>query len=105
MDLEIIWSAFAEEQLDKIYIYYLEKAGLKIALKLLKNILTTADILLINPHTGQKEDLLSDRIEEYRYLVYKNYKNIYSINSENKFIEIADVFNTLQNPVKITRKK
>jgi plasmid stabilization system protein ParE len=55
------------------------------------------------PLIGQQEELLSDRKEGFRYLVYRNYKIIYWINVEMKRIEIVDVFDTRQNPLKITR--
>jgi len=43
------------------------------------------------------------RNREYRYLVYKNYKIIYWINTAKNRIDIIDVFDTRQNPVKISR--
>lgn len=37
MNFEIIWSDFAESQLDQIFEYYIENASLKIAKNLLQN--------------------------------------------------------------------
>lgn len=98
---EIIWSAFAERQLDSIYEYYEYKAGIRVAENLLNGIITSADILLKSPKMGQVEPLLSHRDIEYRYLVYKNYKLIYFIDEISQLIKITDVFDTRQNPVKI----
>lgn len=39
MELSIIWSEFAENQLDSIYEYYESKASIRIAKKLLKGII------------------------------------------------------------------
>ncbi|GGG44174.1 hypothetical protein GCM10010976_14710 [Bizionia arctica] len=57
------------------------------------------------PHIGQEEELLQQRIIHYRYLVFKNYKLIYSVDTENGFIKIADIFDTSQNPPKLKRTK
>jgi len=105
MKFEIIWSYFAEKQLDEIYDYYLENASYKVAGNLINNLLKEPDTLIKNPLTGQIEPSLPDRKEIYRYLVYKSYKIIYSVDDDEKHIKIADVFDTRQNPVKITRKK
>jgi len=51
----------------------------------------------------QKELLLVDRTQDFRYLVFKNYKIIYWINNEKQRIEIANVFDCRQNPTKINK--
>ena len=53
------------------------------------------------PEIGQREELLIDREQEFRYLICENYKVIYLVNSPENRIEITDVFDTRQNPVKI----
>jgi len=59
--------------------------------------------LIKNPFIGQIEDLLQKRENTYRYLIFKNYKIIYSVDQKMGFIKIADVFDTRQNPHKIER--
>ena len=105
MTLEIIWSEFAEKQLELIYKYYKEKAGKTVANKLVRSIIKEPNRLLKEPYLGQEEGLLKNRETAYRYLIFKNYKIIYSIDSENGWIKIADVFDTRQNPSKIKRSK
>jgi len=105
MILEIIWSEFAETQLDEIYEYYNKEASTRIAKKLLKGIINEPKKLIKTPLIGQEEELLKHREIHYRYLVFKNYKLIYSVDTENGFIKIADVFDTRQNPPKIKRTK
>jgi len=105
MLLKIIWSDFAETQLDEIYKYYEKKASSRIAKKLVKRIINEPKKLIKTPHIGQEEALLKLRKIEYRYLVFKNYKLIYSVDTENGFIKIADVFDTRQNPPKLKRTK
>ncbi len=106
MKYAIIWSAFAESQLDEIFEYYVENArSYNVAKKLVTKIITETDILAGNPHIGQIEELLPDREEDYRYLVCGNYKIIYTIDNATHRIKIADVFDTRQNPSKIKRNK
>lgn len=103
--IKIIWSAFAETQLDDIYTYYKKKASPRIAEKLVTGIINESKKLAKTPHIGQVEKLLKQRKIQYRYLVFKNYKLIYSVDFENRCIKIVDVFDTRQNPPKLTRTK
>ncbi len=103
--LKIIWSAFAETQLDEIYDYYEKEVSSRVATKLIKGIINETKKLIKAPFIGQEEEMLKEREIHYRYLVYKNYKLIYSVNKEKGFIKIADVFDTRQNPPKIKRTK
>ncbi len=105
MALNIIWSEFAETQLDEIYNYYAKKASTKVATKLVRGIINEPKKLIESPLIGQKEELLKQRETEYRYLIFKNYKLIYSVDNQNGYIKIADVFDTRQNPLKLKRSK
>jgi len=105
MTLKIIWSEFAETQLDEIYEYYEKKASPRVAKKLVKGIIDEPKKLIKTPQIGQEEELLKHKETEYRYLVFKNYKLIYSVDIQNGFIKIADVFDTRQNPPKLKRTK
>jgi len=103
---KIIWSDFAEQQVDEIFKYYEQKTkSYNIALNIVRNILLAPNVLIENPKIGQKEIFLKNRKIEYHYWVESNYKIIYSIDEENKSVKIADVFDTRQNPNKIGRKK
>ncbi|MCD9577105.1 type II toxin-antitoxin system RelE/ParE family toxin [Flavobacterium soyae] len=105
MKLKVIWSEFAENEIDKIYNYYLEKAGIKVAKKIIKEIISEPKKLINNTFSAQVEDLLLDRENRYLYLTCNNYKIIYCIDDDKKLIKISDVFDTRQNPVKIKRTK
>ena len=99
--MKIIWSEFAETQLDEIYAYYEKEASARVAGK----IINESKKLIKSPLIGQQEELLKHREIEYRYIVFKNYKLIYSVDDTNGFIKIADVFDTRQNPPKLKRTK
>ena len=105
MKLEVIWSEFAEFQLEEIHKYYKEEANLKIATKLVKDIINSSKKLSKSPYIGQREIRLAQRKIQYRYLIHKHYKIIYSVDENNKLIRIADVFDTRQYPPKIDWKK
>jgi len=105
MDFKIIWSNFAETELDKIFEYYVENASLKVAKNIIEKIISESNKIISHPEITQVEELLLDRENNYRYLICDNYKIIYSIDSDQKLIMIADVFDTRQNPTKIKRTK
>ena len=105
MALQIIWSEFAETQLDEIYEYYKNEANPLIATKLIQGIINASKDLIDNPYIGQEEEVLKDGSIPYRYFLFKNYKLIYSIDTKNGFLKIADVFDTRQNPPKLKRTK
>ena len=77
MELTVYWTLFAENKLEDIFEYYKFTAGIRTAQKLINGILDSSFEINKNPYGGQKEELLNDRIQEYRYIVFKNYKIIY----------------------------
>ena len=101
MELEIFWSELAENKLRDVFDYYKMKAGLKTARKIANQIVDKTLVLTENPRVGPIEELLSERPQEFRYLVSTNYKVIYYINFETKRIVIANVFDVRQNPQKM----
>jgi len=105
MELIVYWTQIAEDKLDDIFNYYKLKASLNVAQNLVNGIVDTTIDLNKNPQIGQKEILLKDRFQKFRYLIYKNYKIIYWINENKNRIEIANVFDCRQNPDKLTDTK
>ncbi len=103
--MDIVWSEFAEKQLDKIFNYYLTNIGEPTAKKIVLNILQNTEKLKLAQFIGQKEIFLEHRDEAYRYLISSNYKIIYSVDVANNIVKIADIFDVRQNPIKILRKK
>ena len=94
MGLKIYWTSFAERELENIFDYYFEKSGYTIAKRLVNTIYDTTEKLKLQHEIGQKEELLKERVEKFRYLVVKNYKVIYWINRLENQIEINDVFDS-----------
>jgi len=80
MGLEIFWSEFAKLKLEEIYQYYRLKVSKKVAKKIVNGIVDKTIDLDKNPEIGQIESSLKDKVREFRYLVYSNYKIIYYIN-------------------------
>ena len=105
MSYQIVWSNTAENELDKIFEFYCERAGSWVAKSIITNILAEPQRLLDNFEMCQIEELLVDKATIYRYLICNNHKIIYSVDSENRLIKIADVFDTRQNPIKLKRDK
>jgi len=102
MELIVYWTKFAEQKLDDIFDYYEFKANAIVARNLIIGIIDTSLRLSNNPQIGKIEELLSNRPQAFRYLVYKNYKIIYWINKQENRIEIVNVFDTRQNPIKMS---
>ena len=100
---KILWTDFAINQLKDIFDYHLIKASPNIAQRLVQKIIDATIILESNPVSGIKEDLLADRSLEFRFIIIKNYKIIYWLDSEFSTINISMVFDTRQNPKKISK--
>lgn len=102
MELTVYWTQLAEDKLYDIFEYYKLKVGLNVAQKIVNGIVDASIKLGKSPYIGQQEELLLTRVQEFRYLVYKRYKIIYWVNEQNNRVEIANVFDSRQNPIKIT---
>jgi plasmid stabilization system protein ParE len=96
VEISIVWSELAERQLNGVFYYYSFEASAKIARKIIHRILDRVSILESDPLVGQKEELLREYPEDYRYLVENNYKIIYW--QKGNLITIASVFDCRQNP-------
>jgi len=95
--MKILWTRFAESQLDEIYEYMYNKNPY-IAADIYNDILDESAMLANFPQIAAIEPLLSKYKEEYRSLVVRrNYKVIYYIDSE-KTIYVVGVFDCRQNP-------
>lgn len=101
MDLKVLWTNTASEQLENVFDYYKITANLTVARKVVKGIVQKTASLAKQPRKGQWEPLLANRQKEYRYLVEDNYKIIYWVDVTT--IHVAAVFDTRQNPEKITK--
>ena len=105
MSLTVYWTRLAENKLDDIFSYYETVANTKTAKKLIFGIIDTTINLHNNAEMGKIEELLKNRTQNFRYLIYKNYKIIYWINSPKNRIEISTIFDTRQNPIQLTGTK
>ena len=103
MKFTVIWSEFAETQLDEIFEYYATNISENTAQKIAISILNQTEKLSESPFIGQEEELLLNRKQSYRYLIYTNYKIIYTVDLSNNFVKISDIFDSRQNPIKIKR--
>jgi len=99
--LEVYWTQFAENKLEDIFLYYSQVAGIRTASRIVSGIISRSLELEKTPLLGPKEMQLSDRIREFRYLVYRNYKLIYWVNKDKQRIDILNLFDCRQNPEKM----
>ena len=103
MALNIHWTGNAKKQLKNIFEYYRENASLKVAAKLSEDIVKQTLKLKEQPKIGTIEPYLLNKKQEFRFLVFKNYKIIYWVNEKKNRIDISDIFDTRQNPIKLKR--
>lgn len=103
--MKIVWLDLAKKMLTEVYEYHEDVASRRIARKLIKGIVKETLTLKEQPHIGQVETSLEDRTKQFRYLIYKSYKILYQINDDLSQIEIVDVFDARQKPIKIQRGK
>lgn len=105
MGLIVHWTDFAKGELKNIFEYHKEKVSVKIAQQITQQIVAKANALENFPEMGAVEEFLKNRPQNFRYIVSTNYKIIYWTNKAKERIEVIDVFDTRQNPMKITRNK
>ena len=100
---KVLWTDFAINQLKDIFDYHLVKASPNIAQRLVQKIIDATIILEKNPKAGRKEDLLTSRPQDFRFLIIKNYKIIYWIDYKFNIVNVSTIFDTRQNPDKIDK--
>lgn len=100
---KIEWTAFAFENLELIFHYYVSKSNEKIAHKIRKQIIDSTKQLYQHPKSGQIELNLEHLNLKHRYLVSGNFKIIYR--EVENIILITDVFDTRQHPNKMMDEK
>lgn len=101
MEIKVFWTETALNNLENIFEYYKYKASVRVARKLVKGLVKSTIQIQNSPKIGKKEELLTDRKFDYRFLVVGNYKIIYWI--DDNYIKISTVFDCRQNPDKIRK--
>jgi plasmid stabilization system protein ParE len=99
MEIKILWTNESRYRLKEIFDYLAFNSSENRAFKIVNEILASTNILFKNPEIGQREKLLKNRKNNYRYLLCRKYKIIYW--QQENFIYIATVFDTRQNPKRL----
>ncbi|MCL2651532.1 MAG: type II toxin-antitoxin system RelE/ParE family toxin [Candidatus Azobacteroides sp.] len=98
--MKVLWTAFAQTQLEDIY-DYIQTQNPCAAAEIYNDILDEAAMLAHFPRIATIEPYLSEFPEEYRSLmVRRNYKVVYYIDRETT-VYIVAVFDCRQNPEKL----
>ncbi|MDP3433974.1 MAG: type II toxin-antitoxin system RelE/ParE family toxin [Bacteroidota bacterium] len=103
MEIVVIWSDSAIQDLRNIYDYLYFQASKRIADKISNAIVDKTILLEQTPRIGQKEEMLAHLNKEIRYLIEGNYKIVYWI--DENLISVATVFDCRQDPQKLKSKK
>lgn len=102
MEIVVVWSDSAIEELRAIYDYFYFHAGKRVADKILNAIVDKTLLLEQTSGIGQKEEMLAHLNKEIRYLIEGNYKIVYWI--DENIVSIATVFDCRMDPQKLKRK-
>lgn len=94
---KITYDRQACQQIEEIYHYGKAHFGPNTALRYKATIRQSISLLKSNPLAGSIEHELSDETHEYRYLLVKPYKIIYSVKDE--FIRMHFLWHTSRNPI------
>lgn len=100
--MTVHWSDFALLKLREIFDFYKANAGIRVARKLVSEIIESTIFLEQNPAIGQKEELLQNRTENIRYIIHSHFKLLYWIEESKNRVIIAHVFDCRQNPEKMS---
>lgn len=93
--IKILWDDNAKEDL-KLIFDFIKLKSLQGAKNVIKDIVHQSK----NIHYGEQYQVDEFLGEPYRRMIVRDYKIIYKVHSENE-IRILQIFNTLQNPVKL----
>lgn len=100
---KIVWSEFAEWNLEQIYDYIIRRSlSEKLAKKYIFKLILRLDQLEAFPFSGKKETLLKGLGKDFRYVVFKDYKVIYFVSGNT--IYITDVFHCKLAPSRIRKR-
>lgn len=89
MELTVFWTEFAKHKLNDIFEYYKRKSrNVNVARKLVDGIIDHTIGLEKQPYIGQREELLTDRPQKFRYLVFKDYQSACTKIETSKQIKI-----------------
>ena len=102
MEIVVVWSDNAIEELRSIYDYLYFNVSKKVADKISNAIVDKTLLLEQTPRVGQKEEMLAHLNKEIRYLIEGNYKIVYWIDDD--IISIATVFDCRMDPKKLKSK-
>jgi len=105
MGLKIYWSEFSKNELKSIFDYYKINISFSVSKNIVKNISESVKILSTYPEIGPIDPEFESYSPPLRYLISSNYKILYWVLEDLSRIEILDVFDTRQNPIKIKRNK
>lgn len=102
---KVFWTETAINHLKDIFNYHLYKSNKKVSQTLIQKLIDSTLILERNPLSGRKEELLAKKVQEFRFLVVKNYKILYWSETKSHIIYVSGIFDTRRNPKVLSKLK
>ena len=98
------WTELAEDRLEKIFQFYFDAAGHRVAQKTVSEIVNSADSLSFMPYKAPVEQSLTGRKFVYRSLtVNKIFKIVYFIDEQSSCVVISTIWDCRRNPFDLQR--
>lgn len=100
--LKLTLRPLARKQLEMIYNYCHKKWNISVADNSIEKIGHILNLLTQHPHLGHPDPDISNRYANLRSIVEGHHKIIYFVDEEKQCIVVVNIFDTRQNPDKLT---
>ena len=101
--MQVKWTQRALKRLNIAVNYGLREFGETTALQFYRRVISYEPLLATNPYMGKVEKILKSRKVEYRsFVVHPHYKLIYYVNEKKQCVVITYLFDTRQDPEKLS---
>ncbi len=97
----IIWSDQSLSSLNHIY-HFISSSSPQNASKVVDALLNLGDSLATFPNGYKSEPLLSNEATTYRSVSKWNYLLIYTVEEETQTVVVVKIFDTRQNPIRMS---
>ncbi|MEY4905079.1 MAG: hypothetical protein RLZZ292_2894 [Bacteroidota bacterium] len=101
-EYELSWENSTRKDILKIHAFIAKNVSVELANETVRGLYNAVEPLRNTPERFSREQSLLHRKEMFRYIKYKKYKILYSV--ERQVVHILSIFPARQNPKKLVRK-
>ena len=101
--MRVVWEEGVWQDLDAVFAYGSLRFGETVATRLVNQVLAYENLLAAHPYMGRREPYLAHlSIPYYSVVVHRHYKLIYQIDEEQDVVRILALWDTRQDPARLT---